>query len=296
MGKGARYAILTVAAFLPWLADEARAANNAYAVDSADIGETGSCKIESWLSSATNTDFTAVANPSCVVDPFKLKPVELSLLTNRAKSDGEWSTSLAPKAKVNLVPTGVGKLGVAFYQPIRHRDHGRDCESLAGHSIEGTRGTVSSLKEGLLPLSQTAMRFHGRVGYHEFEGPAISGAECDRVVRDLGEHDVLLLRNHGLLARGRTIPPAFNAIYWLENACRFQVDLLGCNRAVHQPSPAAIENTVTCFAGQEITLLNEADTNPALNADARQGTGGYGSLEWAALLRKLDRLDPSFRS
>jgi hypothetical protein len=116
MGKRATAAVLVAAStILPWLADEARAANNAYAVDAADISETGSCKIESWLSSATNTDFSAVANPSCVVDPFKLKPVELSLLTNRARSDGEWSTSIAPKAKVNLVPTGVGRLGFSFY-------------------------------------------------------------------------------------------------------------------------------------------------------------------------------------
>jgi len=116
MGTGAaRAALLAATAVLPWLAGEARAANNAYAVDAADISETGSCKIESWLSSATNTDFQAVANPSCVVDPLKIKPVELSLLTNRAKSDGEWSTSIAPKAKVNLVPTGVGRLGFAFY-------------------------------------------------------------------------------------------------------------------------------------------------------------------------------------
>src|SRR3954470_22093176 len=80
---------------------EARAANGAYAVDAADISETGSCKIESWLSSATNADFSAVANPSCAVDPFKLKPVEISVLTNRARSDGEWSTTIAPKAKMN---------------------------------------------------------------------------------------------------------------------------------------------------------------------------------------------------
>src|SRR3954467_185978 len=109
-------AIAVAAAILAWLrAGEARAANNAYAVDAADISETGSCKVESWLSTATNTDFSAVANPSCVVDPFKVKPVELSLLTNRARSDGEWSTTLAPKAKINLVPTGVGKLGFSFY-------------------------------------------------------------------------------------------------------------------------------------------------------------------------------------
>src|SRR5882757_6695636 len=76
MGMGARRVGLTAAmAVLPWLgAGEARAANGAYAVDAADISEVGSCKLESWLSAATNTDFSAVANPSCVVDPFK--PVE----------------------------------------------------------------------------------------------------------------------------------------------------------------------------------------------------------------------------
>jgi hypothetical protein len=97
-----------------WLAaGEARAANGAYAVDAADISEVGSCKVESWMSTATNTDFSAVANPSCVVDIFR--PVELSVLTNRSRSDGDWSTSIAPKAKTNLVPTGIGKFGVSFY-------------------------------------------------------------------------------------------------------------------------------------------------------------------------------------
>src|SRR4051812_33319816 len=116
MGSRATGAVWAAAiAIGPWLAAEARAANNAYAVDAADISDTGSCKVESWLSTATNTDFSAVANPSCVVDPFKVKPVELSLLTNRARSDGEWGTTLAPKAKINLVPTGVGKLGFSFY-------------------------------------------------------------------------------------------------------------------------------------------------------------------------------------
>jgi hypothetical protein len=103
-----------MAAVSAWLlSDEARAANGAYAVDAADISEAGSCKVESWLSTATNTDFSAVANPSCVVDVFR--PVELSLLTNRARSDGDWSTTIAPKAKTNLVPTGIGKFGFSFY-------------------------------------------------------------------------------------------------------------------------------------------------------------------------------------
>jgi hypothetical protein len=101
-------------AILAWLpAGEARAANGAYAVDAADIGETGACKVESWLSSASNTDFTAVANPSCVVNPFR--PVELTMLTSHSRSDGEWGTTIQPKAKMNIAPTGVGKLGLSFY-------------------------------------------------------------------------------------------------------------------------------------------------------------------------------------
>jgi hypothetical protein len=115
MGFGAgRIAIVTAAAIWAWLpAGAARAANGAYAVDAADIGEAGSCKIESWLQWATNTDFAAVANPSCVVN--MLKPVELSMQTVRSRSDGEWSNTFAPKAKWNLVPTGVGRLGMSFY-------------------------------------------------------------------------------------------------------------------------------------------------------------------------------------
>ena len=115
MGIGAgRIKIAAVAAILASVpAGEGRAANGAYAVDAADISEAGSCKIESWLSVASNTDFSAVANPSCVVDPFK--PVELSVNMNRGRSDGEWSNTFAPKAKMNFVPTGIGRLGVSFY-------------------------------------------------------------------------------------------------------------------------------------------------------------------------------------
>src|SRR6266496_2253789 len=98
--RAGRIAIAAAGAILALLASgELRAANGAYAVDAADISEVGSCKVESWLSSATNTDFSAVANPSCVVNPFK--PVELSLLTNRARSDGD--TTIQPKAKTNIV-------------------------------------------------------------------------------------------------------------------------------------------------------------------------------------------------
>jgi hypothetical protein len=103
-------AIATLAALLTG-SGAAHAANGAYAVDAADISDLGSCKVESWLATATNSDFSAVANPSCVVDI--IRPVELSVLTNRFRSDGDWGTSVAPKAKINLIPTGIGKFGVS---------------------------------------------------------------------------------------------------------------------------------------------------------------------------------------
>jgi hypothetical protein len=113
--RGARIAFTALLAVSAGLTagEAARAANGAYAVDAADISEVGSCKVESWFSMATNTDYSAVANPSCVANIFR--PVELSLLANRSRSDGDLSTTLSPKAKWNIAPTGIGKFGVSFY-------------------------------------------------------------------------------------------------------------------------------------------------------------------------------------
>src|ERR1051325_5774988 len=109
-GRIARAA--TIAVVASFMIDDARAANGAYVVEAADISEVGSCKLESWISTATNADFSLVANPSCVVDVGR--PVEFSVLNNRFRSDGEWNTTFQPKAKTNLVPTGIGKLGVSI--------------------------------------------------------------------------------------------------------------------------------------------------------------------------------------
>src|SRR6266850_1076704 len=113
MGWAGRIAFAAIMATALPMADDAWAANGAFAVDAADISEVGSCKLESWISTATNADFSLVANPSCVVDIGK--PVELSVLSNRSRSDGEWGNSFQPKAKTNLVPTGIGKFGFSIY-------------------------------------------------------------------------------------------------------------------------------------------------------------------------------------
>ncbi len=103
---------IVATAGLLFVTGDAFAANGAYAVDAADISDVGSCKLESWLSTAKNTDFSAVANPSCVVDLGR--PVELTLQTNYARISGNYGTTLSPKIKYNIEPTGIGKFGYTF--------------------------------------------------------------------------------------------------------------------------------------------------------------------------------------
>jgi ribulose-5-phosphate 4-epimerase/fuculose-1-phosphate aldolase len=133
---------------------------------------------------------------------------------------------------------------------------------------------VSSLEEGLLPLTQTAMRF-ARIGYHDYLGVVLDTSEQESLVRDLGENNAMILRNHGLLTVGRTIPEAFNAMHRLELSCKTQLAAMACGGRLN-PVPGAIV---------EQTWLNYQP----------QVRRAFGVLEWPALLRKLDRIDPSFR-
>jgi hypothetical protein len=93
-------------------ASRAEAAGTAYGVDTAEVGDIGNCKVESWLSWASNQDFLAITNPSCVVNLGRA--VEVSTQIQRFRQDGEWGTSVAPKFKTNLIPTAIGQWGVAL--------------------------------------------------------------------------------------------------------------------------------------------------------------------------------------
>ncbi len=136
--------------------------------------------------------------------------------------------------------------------------------------------TVSTMKCGLLPLTQHAMRFHGRIGYHDYEGPAVDMDERARLVADLGPHDAMILRNHGLLTCGQTIEEAFNAMYWLEMACKVQADAMAANT--------------------ELTLPTAKTAAGAAHLYDRNVRRPWGILEWPAMLRLLDSTDPSYRN
>jgi ribulose-5-phosphate 4-epimerase/fuculose-1-phosphate aldolase len=185
----------------------------------------------------------------------------------------------------------VNAAGYVIHSAVHGARHDAECVI---HTHTRAGAAVSALAEGLLPLSQTAMRFAGQLAYHDYEGPAFNRGERERLVADLGQKNGIILRNHGLLVCAPSIAQAFNLIYWLEQACRIQIDILSCNRPLHVPSKEVVEGTSAALAGMEITLDNEDRTNPHLKADAQKGQTGYGLLEWPALLRRLDRLDASY--
>lgn len=132
---------------------------------------------------------------------------------------------------------------------------------------------LSCLEEGLLPMNQHAMRFHGRIGYHDYEGIALTHGERERLVADLGTSAALILRNHGTLTVGRSVGHAFVEMFYLEKAARVQMQVLASGQKLRMPSQELARLT----SGQWVADLVKAH-----------------SREWPALLRKLDRLAPGY--
>ncbi len=123
---------------------------------------------------------------------------------------------------------------------------------------------VSAQKQGLLPISQHAMKFYGQIGYHNYEGIAFDLAERERLIRDLGNHKAMILRNHGLLACGRTIPEAFHEIYYLERACQAQVAALSGGAELVFPPEEVRQHAAKQFQREEILEHCEMAWNAAL--------------------------------
>lgn len=140
------------------------------------------------------------------------------------------------------------------------------------HNANGI--AVGMREEGLLPVSQHALRFYGQIGYHDYEGLALSPVEQSRLVERLGSYPAMLLRNHGTLVVGRTVAEAFVLMDTLDKACAFQLKAQAAGGKLHQVAPEVCAKTHRELIG---------DGAPE------------GVLEWPALLRKLDVLMPSFR-
>jgi ribulose-5-phosphate 4-epimerase/fuculose-1-phosphate aldolase len=171
----------------------------------------------------------------------------------------------------NPTELGINKAGFVIHSAIHGARHEVDCV-IHTHTVAGM--AVSAMKCGLLPLAQTAMRF-AKLGYHDYEGVAVNLDERQRLVRDLGSHDAMILRNHGLLVVGASIPEAFYNIFKLERACQVQVATLSCNVEIQMPPEDVVNESYRMYLPQT--------RRP------------FGVLEWPALLHKLDKIDPSFR-
>lgn len=113
------------------------------------------------------------------------------------------------------------------------------------HTADGI--AVSAQEHGLLPLSQHALKFYGRIAYHGYEGIAYDLDERTRLARDLGPHKAMILRNHGLLAAGTTVAEAFHNIYYLERACQSQVKAMAGGAKLHLPPEEVCRHTLAQF-------------------------------------------------
>lgn len=134
---------------------------------------------------------------------------------------------------------GVNRAGFVIHSAIHRARHDAACV-IHTHTPAGM--AVSSMKCGFLPMTQTAMRF-ARVAYHDFEGVVVDLDEQKRLVENLGDADLMVLRNHGLLVVGPTIPQAFSNIYRAEFACKAQVLAVSTGADLVMPSEAVIAKT-----------------------------------------------------
>lgn len=136
------------------------------------------------------------------------------------------------------------------------------------HTHTAAGMAVAAQRDGLLPLTQHALKFYGNLAYHTYEGIALSLEERARLVADLGTHNAMILRNHGLLAGGQSVAHAFHEIYFLERACQAQIQAMAAGVALNIPSEEVCRHTAAQFS--------------------RDGIEGIIDLAWQAALSLID--------
>ena len=178
----------------------------------------------------------------------------------------------------------VNAAGYVIHSAVHMARHDAECV-IHTHTRAGT--AVSALADGLMPLSQTAMRFAGHLAYHDYEGPAFNRGERERLIADLGNKNAMILRNHGLLVCAPSIPQAFNLIYWLEQACKIQIDILSCGGRCTCRQHRREWARVGCTVGSGNHSRQRRTTPTRMcRSGAPKGQSGYGLLEWPALRRR----------
>ncbi len=148
------------------------------------------------------------------------------------------------------------------------------------HTVAGM--AVAALECGLLPISMYALGYDDAVAYHDFEGPSLELDERARLAADLGEKNVLILRNHGLLTCGESVAQAFVRMYRLERACQVQLAAQATGAKLVVPLAA-------------VRALSRELSDVFLEAEGDRGYSRNPNPEFAAMLRLMDRKDPGYR-
>jgi ribulose-5-phosphate 4-epimerase/fuculose-1-phosphate aldolase len=167
----------------------------------------------------------------------------------------------------------VNHAGFVIHSTIHEARHDAVCV-LHTHSRAGV--AVSAQKEGLLPISQQSSLLLSSLAYHDYEGLAVHDDERDRLKADLSNNNYMILRNHGLLTVGCSVPDAFLAMYFLETSCQIQISAQAGGTL--SPVPQKVLDGVTAAVR------------------VQQSKGSAADLAWPALLRRLDRLSPGYDS
>ncbi|HEN8729369.1 TPA: class II aldolase/adducin family protein [Pseudomonas putida] len=181
---------------------------------------------------------------------------------------------------VDPSPHPVNPAGFVIHSAIHAAREDAHCV-LHTHTRAGC--AVAALECGLLPVNQMSMEFYGRVAYHAYEGIALDMDEQQRLVADLGDKPVMILRNHGLLATGGSVAEAFLRMYYLEKACEIQLAAQSAGQVILPPAEVCA-HTERQFNAPGRGLKQGELTDP----DALQ-------LAWAALLRMLERVAPGYQ-
>jgi ribulose-5-phosphate 4-epimerase/fuculose-1-phosphate aldolase len=175
--------------------------------------------------------------------------------------------------KVEDSPWPINPAGFTIHSAVHAARHDIECV-LHTHTLNGV--AVSAQKEGVLPISQQSIFVLASLGYHDYEGVALRDDEKPRLVADLGDKRFLMLRNHGLLTVGRNVADAFQNMYTFDATCNIQIRAQAGGGALIKIPQAIIETA---------------------QAQAREATKSMGAqLLWPGLLRRLDRLDPSYKT
>ena len=175
--------------------------------------------------------------------------------------------------KVLDSPHDINPAGFTIHSAIHAAREDANCV-LHLHSVNGI--AVSAQEEGVLPLSQHSIFVLSSLAYHDYEGVALDDDEKPRLVRDLDDRRFLMLRNHGLLTVGRSVAEAFVAMYFLETTCMIQVRAMA--------------------GGQRLRRIDTSIIDGAQAQWENVTRGAGGGLAWPALLRKVERADPGYRT